>query len=331
VTAVAPRTTRSLVVRLRLDRSQVPGLPSAAASDFGELTTVDGFVVATPTEPGPGHFPLRTAFVFVPKGLSSVSVARQISAAGLAGGLTVRNRGRHQGTADVFQWLVRDRRGDQRRAEVPDLVDVGFKSFPWDPATETETGADRQVVFAVALARGASTHSTHDVVVVVDVDGDRSEDYAIIGGDEGLELVGVPNGRFVTLTVDLNTFLVVDAYASEAPYHGSIVYLRTTASSLGTGPGSPSWAVWFSGGSPVLNRPVFDAAPNAGWLTMHPFRPVLSAGGATPTVVAPGAAAVVPVTLDATAPAQSVRGLLVVSPDDAAGPASADGVVVTGL
>jgi subtilisin family serine protease len=326
------KTSKTVVVKLSFPKAKIPDLPDAAASDFGHLVAIDGTIVATPTAPAPGVYPLRMAFVMVPKGLSAVGAPAKVSGAASSGSLHVINTGRHAGTADVFEWLVHDRVGDNLNREIGDIVDVGVKSFPWDPSTLTAPGPDRQVVFAINTAKAAATKASQEYAVVVDVNADLTFDYLVVGGDEGIETGGPPDGKFVTFTVDLSSLLIVDAYASEAPYNNSVVYLRTTAGSLGgTNAASLPWTLFVDSTSRVIGDTRFDDAPDDLWVVYQPFHPVLSGGAIAPTVIPAGGSVDIPFTVDTSLSAQTHKGFLVISPDDAAGAKVGTRVSVTGV
>ena len=187
------------------------------------------------------------------------------------------------------------------------------------------------MVFAVNTARAVSTHSGQEYSVLIDVNGDQAVDDAIIGGDEGIELGDAPNGRFVSLTVDWQTLTILDAYSSEAPLNGSVVYLRTTASSLGTTAASAPWNLFVDSASQLIPSAAADDAPNQGWLVYAPFHPVSSLGVATPRELASGASLSLPFSVDPSAAYQSHRGLLVVAPDNPSGTRTAMVVTAGGL
>lgn len=328
---VRGKSSKTITVKMKLDKAQIPALPGALESAEEHLVAIDGFVVATPTVPSATVFPLRIAFSMLPKGLSNVTAPTRVSALGGAGSVKVTNSGRHAGTADVFQWILHDRVGDSPNAEIGDLVDLGVKSFPYDPLTETETGPDRQVVFAMNTTKAASTHVGQEYAVLIDVDDDLTFDYLVVAGDEGISLGEGPNGHFVTFTVDFVSLDIVDAYVTEAPLNGSVVYLRTTASSLGTAAGSVAWNLFADSTSRIIDDIVFDDIPDVGWAVYQPFHPFLVGGGSSPIPLAPGTNTVVGFTVDGSQFFQTHKGLLIVSPDDAAGVKTANTVTVTGL
>ena len=72
---VGPHDSREVRVTASLSRSDVAALPSAdqfLTGAFGELNSLSGAITATPTTSGAGLYPLRVAYLLVPRGLSDV-------------------------------------------------------------------------------------------------------------------------------------------------------------------------------------------------------------------------------------------------------------------
>ena len=95
------------------------------------------------------------------------------------------------------------------------------------------------MVFAATEALATSTHSTREVDVAIDANGDGEIDFITFAADVGLTLDGAPNGALGAFTIDASRNLV-DAWAATAPANGSTVLLPVLASRLGvteaTGP-----------------------------------------------------------------------------------------------
>ena len=72
---VGARDSREVKVTASLSKAAVAALPSAdqfLTGAFGELSSMSGAITATPTTSGTGLYPLRVAYLLVPRGLSDV-------------------------------------------------------------------------------------------------------------------------------------------------------------------------------------------------------------------------------------------------------------------
>ncbi len=103
---VTVRARDSKVVRSPPRCRRTPSRPcrrptSSSPAQFGELNSLSGAVTATPTSSGPGIYPLRVAYLLVPRGLSDVDTTfvRHPNKPGpnLRGNLKLKNDGVHDG------------------------------------------------------------------------------------------------------------------------------------------------------------------------------------------------------------------------------------------
>ena len=314
---VKPGTSATVSATLALSRAAVAALPGASSSDHGALSSVHGVVVAKPTTATAAHPSLRIAFLSVPVPLSAVTATPSVSAGatGDPGAITLTNRGPHAGTASLFQRLLSDPAGDATTAETADVTELGVQALTapgGDPA-------DRMLVFAVGEAKGTSTHSTEEVDLSLDVDGDGRTDYYLFSADTGLITSGEPDGTLTAFTVTPGGDLV-DQRTASAPANGSTTLLRVLASTIGVTATSPAVRVGATGYS-ALDLGVDDVG---GTGRFQPFAPALAAA---PRVTVPaGGSVTVPTRITRSRLAsQTSTGWLVVTPDDAAG-AEADRV-----
>jgi subtilisin family serine protease len=320
---VGPGTSRTVQVTLSLTAAQVAALPAAETSNFGALVSIRGAVVATPTTSGPGVYALRVPFLVAPRGLSDVHA----SAAGASRPVTpdntfvtsttVTNSGIHDGNADVYAWGI----SDPEDATTPyvDVRSAGVQVLPGAALGGADT--DRSLVFAVNMAGPWSNASTTEVDVPIDRNGDGTADAYVVGLDLGLVTTGEDDGRFAAFTTDAD-FNVIDAWVATAPMNGSTMELPALASELGLSAAHSSFRYGvaafdrINGGSDTTSAATFDA-----------WSPAVSSGDFVS--LAPGQSKSIDLTYRMGSVASSkVLGWMVVTLDDASGPAQADLVSV---
>lgn len=118
--------------------------------------------------------------------------ASQVSAAGGQDMVTVENAGPADGFADGFTHI-----GGGEGS----LAAVGYRTG-FVPATEAEGPYDT-IDFGVALGAAWSSPSALEVDILIDVDEDGLDDFAVVGADLGLLSGGDPEGVMVTALFDL--------------------------------------------------------------------------------------------------------------------------------
>jgi hypothetical protein len=321
VTVPAGRTV-TVSLTIGLSAAAVAALPGADASDGGKLASLRGVVVATPTARATGIHPLRTAFLLVPQGVSSVRATLPVLAArATSARITARNAGVHRGVADVHAWLLTDPAGDTRNPETADVVDVGVQVLPG--ALGDAPATDRLLMFAVNTARATSTHATQEVDLLVDTDRDGGADVAVFSADEGLVLDEVPNGTVAAFAYDIDRERLADTYwAAEAPANGSVLRLPVLASTLGLRAGAGAFGVTAASFDVTEGTSDVDLTGTA---RFDAYAPAVSSGRSA--ALAPGRSAALPVSLVRSRLAsQDAKGWLVISPDDAGGLAEGDRV-----
>lgn len=324
---VPPRTSRPVTVSMVMSAKALAALPGAAAMNRGALVTVSGVVVATPRGTGAGLYPLRTAYLMVPRSTSDVRselVRSSRRPVDRAGRLVVTNHGPHAGTADLYAWTQSDPAGDVTDPTTPDLIDVGLQSLPVTvPGADGTSREDRVLVFAVNTARGISSHAAQELDVVIDVDGDGRADFVTVGADHGLLTTGRADGSVAALTIDVRDpdpqkWTLVDAWYAFAPADGSVVALPVYAGALGLTEAGGRFVFAVSAGSLLGDEIDTTAAA-----TSDAFRPAVTSGNYV--VLAHGRKAEIPVGVDAgQLSVQAVKGWLVVGADDHAGRPTAD-------
>jgi minor extracellular serine protease Vpr len=307
--------SRSVRVRLRLNRAATQALPSATAPDAGLITDLDGAIVAVPRTTGPGIYSLRILFNFVPQGLSDIR-AEDARIRNGAGTVKLRNEGRHSGDADFYQWIATDVAGDVVSPETADIIDVGAQSLDADAVLGPDFAGDKFIVLAVNQSGSSSTQATHEILGVVDTTGDGKPDFFIDTADEGLFIDGVVTGRLLTVIFDAKGN-PIDAWNTFAPMNSSTVEIPFLASDIGVDATTGGFSIEVDGFN-ILG--IADADVVAAG-SFDPFNTAVSTGAFE--TLDGKARADVPVTADRT---RAPLGWLVVTIDDAGGRAEADRV-----
>jgi minor extracellular serine protease Vpr len=219
------------------------------------------------------------------------------------------------GTADVYQWGLRDD-DDVNEATVGgsgyDLRAVGVQSF--------DVGEGEQLlVFAVNTHDRWSTAATNEYDILVDTGGSRAPEYAVVGVDFGAVTAGSFNGVMGSFVFDLVNGGATIEFLALAPTDSSTLLLPVLASQLGLTADDGDFT--YSATSFSLEGAGMDPMPRtAGY---NPWDPALL-GGFPFSVVPPGGSAEFDLALDATSYAkQKPMGVMIVSLDNASGPAEA--------
>jgi hypothetical protein len=219
--------------------------------------------------------------------------------------VTNRN-GATTGAADWYAWGLSD--PAEKGGGYDDIRAVGVQAFPG------------VIAFAVAMNSRVSTFADKEFDILVDVNGDGTDDYAVVGMDLGILTVDVPNGEMAVAVFDLRTGAGSIQFLADAPFNGTTMVLPVLISQL------------CASGSPCLSaanpRFSYQAISANQWSTgfvdavdgvakFNAFTPSISTGAFD--VVAPGGSASESISYNATEFAQTpALGFLIVSHDNAA-------------
>ena len=153
-------------------------VPVATAGNSAAFREVAGLVTFTPATASDNNgVTLRVPYYLVPRALSSVSTKlSNFNAAGSATA-TVTNKGPITGDADFYAWGLEDKQEPGKAAN--DIRSVGVQSFPSDGDHE------RLIVFAVNVDNRWSNAAVSEYDLPVDVNGDNTADYTVVGVDAG--------------------------------------------------------------------------------------------------------------------------------------------------
>ena len=312
---VPANSRRSVSVNLKITDPE--NLPESGY-DNGGLALVQGLVAATPRS---GSTPMLFApMVLVPYGVSDIRAVGSTASAvptatnQLVSSIKVANQGVHYGYYDTYQWAITDPAGDNGLPLTPDVRDVGVQQY--DPGL----GIGDLVVFNVSLNDRFTTAVTGEYDIWIDVDGDESADYLLLGIDNGLFTGGSPDGLMTAFLLD-STLTIIDAWDAYAPSNGSVVQLPLLLSNIEGGSSETAWAFQLDAWTVVA-----DAAPDSTDLGFYnPASPAVSNGDFD--LLEAGDVTTFPVEVDtAQAAEQGALGWLVVTTDDAAGTREADRV-----
>ncbi|MCU1358787.1 MAG: hypothetical protein JWN99_76 [Ilumatobacteraceae bacterium] len=313
-----------VTAQLRItDPSLIPG---AADNDGGAIGTISGFVIAEPRETGVGIDRLVTPLMMVPNGLSDVRATpvrnwnHHSDLAPLPYRIKLYNGGLHSGVADFYQWAITDHTGDVGDSRVPDILDVGVQSFPFD-----DTGP--LIVFAISTAQNSNTQSLYEYDIAIDSNGDGQADFLLAGVDGGLLTTGIPDGTYASALFAADGTPVALLGAS-APANGSIVEIAVPAGAM-ENPGKIDFSVVVQSVTPGITA--FDetrvGSYSAGTPAVHAIDPQEPGTDFPYISLEPNQYVPVQVTVDRRqVHEQHALGWLVVTTDDAAGIKEADRV-----
>jgi hypothetical protein len=198
---VQPDGARTVDVRLVVDATQVPQ----------GLQTVSGNVVLTPTDGQAGTPTLRVPYAAVVRGVSALATTPatvQLPPGAESVFFTTTNAAAVAGRLDVFAWQLSDPTDEPASADIRaagiQLLDAGGTGSP-------------TAAFAINLDEPVTTPVRELWQVLIDVDGDGSGDYAVLGIDLGVLAEGTLTGELGSLTIDLDTFRIVRAFGYRDP------------------------------------------------------------------------------------------------------------------
>jgi hypothetical protein len=326
--SVPPHGTASVSVALSLTASAAAALPGVLQPDNASelLTTVQGVVLATPISTGAGVYPLRVPFLIAPRALSNVvapatvPLAAEASSTRDVGTVSLTNTGVHAGVADVYAWGLRS--GPVGAGSV-DVRAVGVQSLTTGLDGKTLPASDRLLVFAINTYVPWNSAATDEFDIGIDTDNSGSAEYVLAALDHGLVTAGAPDGRPACFLFRASDQQLVAAAFAEAPDNSSTLRCGVLASALVLAPGAQP--IGYSVQAVSLVSAAADTV--AGTASFDPFAPAVSQGNRLD--LAPGQSGSLPLWVDPAALAgDPALGWMIVSPDDASGPAQAETIPV---
>jgi minor extracellular serine protease Vpr len=283
-------------------------VPAATAGDSSAFHDVAGLVTFTPVRGSNRGVSLRVPYYLVPQAVSTVRTSVDLGSLRRKGTATARTTnagGAVTGTADWYAWGISD--GKDAGADAADLRAVGVKSLP----------ADNAVAFAVSTHGRLGNAARNEFDIFIDVNGDKVDDYSVVGVDYGLLTTGDLTGQLATAVFDLRTGDGTLEFLADAPYDSSTLTLPVLISQLCQA-GSPCLSAQnprFTYHAATIG--VVDGQDDTGTASasFNAFTPALSTG--TTAEVAPRRSVTQTVTADRAELARTgAKGWMVVSPDN---------------
>jgi hypothetical protein len=282
------------------------GVPAATAGDSSAFQDVSGLVQFTPTGGGNGGISLRVPYYLVPQAVSHIDTkidASQLGRTGSATATTTNRNGATSGAADWYAWGLTD--GKDKSLGSNDVRAVGAQAFPG------------VLAFAISTQHRWSNAAANEFDVLVDVDGNGSDDYDVVAADLGALTTGTNNGQMAVAVFNLATGAGSIQFLADAPTDSSTIVLPVNIAQL-CGTTTPC----LSAASPRLKYHVvaYGLTDNTvdvvdGVASFNAFGPAISTGMFD--IVAPGGSATENVTLNAAEFAQTPPlGLMIVSHDN---------------
>jgi len=266
---------RDVDVTLSLSASAVAALPTAETfrgMGPGAVLTVEGVVTATPTASGTGVYPLHVPFLLVPRGDSQVAAGPpspyKVTSGVANANVLLRNKGIHDGTADVYSWGIYDK--DHTKG-IASIRAVGVQSQQGDACGGAAT--DECVIFAINGWHQWSNAAAAEYDIAIDTNGDGNPEYLVVGTDLGAVTTGSFNGIEASFTFDAAGHLI-DAFYADAPMNGSVIELPALASEMGITAAAPKFTYSITGLDLITGN--VDAVP--GTATYDAFAPSVSNG-----------------------------------------------------
>ncbi len=280
---------------------------SGTAGTSAAYSDVAGLVRFTPTGGGNNGVALDVPYYLVPQATSKISTkidAKALVRDGSATATVSNKNGATTGTADWYAWGLADGRDGGIGSN--DVRAVGLQAF---------TGL---IAFGISTQNRWSNAATNEFDIFVDVNGDGTDDYAVVGADLGALTTGSSNGQLATAVFDLRTGAGSIRFLADAPFDSSTIALPVLISQL-CATGSPC----LSAANPRLryHTVAFGLTDGTvdivdGVAAFNAFDPAVSTGGFN--VVAPNGTATETIAFNAAEFALTpALGLLVVSHDNA--------------
>ena len=201
------------------------GASNGAGLSFKEVAGIVQFAPVSSFDNGGAT--IRVPYYLVPRALSDVSTRiGQLKGTNPATIATVTNRrGAIDGDADFYAWGLEDRKMPGRISN--DVRAIGVQSFP-NNAADTE----RFIAFAVNSFDRWSNAATNEFDIYVDVDGDGTDDYVVVGADQGLVTAGSFSGRLAVFVFSTRSPGASLLFLASAPTDSSTAILPVLSSQL---------------------------------------------------------------------------------------------------
>jgi subtilisin family serine protease len=203
----------------------------ATSGDESAFREVAGLITFTPAGSDNNGVTLRVPYYLVPRALSGVNatMAKFVTTGSPTTNANLSNpSGPIAGDADFYAWGLN---GVKDAGTNPaDVRAIGVQSFA-NPTTGDPNR--RLMVFAVNTWNRWSNAATNEFDIYVDVDQNGTDDYILVGADQGALTTGTANGVMVTAVFPINPpGAGALAFLATAPSDGSTALLPVRSSNF---------------------------------------------------------------------------------------------------
>lgn len=288
-------------------------VPVATVGNSDAFRQVVGLITLTPMTGSNSGIALRVPYYLVPRALADVKagLSEDFGPDNPSGMVTLTNPGGPiAGDADFYAWGLKDKNEELGEH---DLRAVGVQSFP---AGTIANPTRRLLVFAVNTFQKWSNAAVNEFDILLDVNADGIDDFAVVGVDFGAVTAGVFNGVMGAFVFNLavpGAFSI--AFFASAPTDSSTILLPVLSTQIGVSPANPRFS-YHAESFDLRGVAAADAMP--GLAKFNAYTPAISNGQFIP--VAPGATAMTAVTINtAEWTITPALGLMIVVLDNSAG------------
>ncbi|MHB1242951.1 MAG: S8 family serine peptidase, partial [Gaiellaceae bacterium] len=204
----------------------IPAATAGSATGSGlSFQEVAGLVQFTPASASDNSgITLRVPYYLVPRALSDIRTDLKLKQGETSTTATITNRnGVIAGIADTYAWGLFDKRDKGNASN--DVRAIGVQSFPWSPGVQF-------IGFAVNTYDPWSNASTNEFDIFVDVDNDGTDDYIVIGVDQGAVQTGSFNGRMLSWVFSTRSAGASANFFAQAPTDSSSLGIFILSSQL---------------------------------------------------------------------------------------------------
>ncbi len=204
----------------------VPAATAGSANGPGlSFREVAGLIEFTPASASDNSgIALRVPYYLVPRALSGIETDAKLNKGETTTTATITNKhGVIAGDADFYAWGLSDKKDKGKVSN--DVRAIGVQSFPFD-ATNQFIG------FAVNTYDPWSNASTNEFDIFVDVDNDGTDDYVVVGVDQGAVQTGSFNGRMLSWVFSTRSPGASAFFFAQAPTDSSSLGIFILSSQL---------------------------------------------------------------------------------------------------
>ncbi len=204
----------------------VPAATTGSATGPGlSFQEVAGLVQFTPASASDNSgITLRVPYYLVPRALSDIQTDLKLKKGETSTTATITNKnGVIAGDADFYAWGLSDKKDKGKVSN--DVRAIGVQSFPFN-ATNQFIG------FSVNTYDPWSNASTNEFDIYVDVNNDGTDDYVVVGVDQGAVQTGTFNGRMLSFVFSTRSPGASANFFAQAPTDSSSLGIFILSSQL---------------------------------------------------------------------------------------------------